>query len=124
MVLRAVHSDVHGSLQRQSDEFSSALGLLNAMIHGPHKLLDPDERATTRMVYTHGVTLWMLILQRLGGGKSLNEVVSQIVTQDRDLLPDNKRVQENTLSENSAAYAVVNFHAHRNGPLTLPKIFR
>ena len=69
------------------------------------ELLDPDERPTTKMVYTNGVTLWMLILQRLGGGKSLTEVVSQILSHDRDLLPDNKRVRENTLSENSAAYA-------------------
>ena len=57
------------------------------------------------MVYTNGVTLWMLVLQRLGGGKSLSEVISQVLTHDRDLLPDNKRVRENTLSENSAAYA-------------------
>jgi hypothetical protein len=57
------------------------------------------------MIYTNGVTLWMLILQRLGGGKTLNEVVSQILTQDRDLLPDNKRVRENTLANNSAAYS-------------------
>jgi hypothetical protein len=57
------------------------------------------------MVYTNGVTLWMLILQRLGGGTSLSEVVSQVLSHDRDLLPDHKRVRDNTLSENSAAYA-------------------
>jgi hypothetical protein len=34
-------------------------------------LFDPDARPTTKMVYPHGVTLWMLILQRLGGGKTL-----------------------------------------------------
>lgn len=81
--------------------------LLSSMIKTPeiHKLLDPDARETSKMVYTHGVTLWMLVLQRLGGGKTLNEVVSHLLTQDRDLLPDNKRVRENTLSENSAAYA-------------------
>lgn len=94
-------------LQCQSEELSSALRLLRFMIQVPQlqELLDPDQRTTTKMVYTHGVTLWMLVLQRLGGGKSLSEVVSQILTHDRDLLPDNKRVRENTLSENSAAYA-------------------
>lgn len=93
--------------QPPNEELASALNLLRAMINAPQqrKLLDPDQRETTKMVYTNGVTLWMLILQRLGGGKTLNEVVSQILTQDRDLLPDNKRVRENTLSENSAAYA-------------------
>ena len=69
------------------------------------ELLDLDARPTSKMVYTHGLTLWMLILQRLGGGKTLNEVVSQIISYDRDLLPDNKRVRENTLSENSSAYS-------------------
>ncbi len=47
----------------------------------------------------------MLILQRLGGGQTLDEIVSQIVGDARDLLPDNKRVRERTLSENSGAYS-------------------
>ena len=89
------------------EEFASALSLLRTIIEGSQEetLLDPDDRPTTKMVYTNGVTLWMLILQRLGGGKSLGEVVSQVLAHDRDLLPDNKRVRENTLSENSAAYS-------------------
>jgi hypothetical protein len=88
-------------------DFASALGLLRELIKAPdmRDLLDPDDRPSTRMVYTNGVTLWMLILQRLAGGKSLEEVVSQILNHDRDLLPDNKRVRENTLSDNSGAYA-------------------
>jgi len=57
------------------------------------------------MVYTHGVTLWMFVLRRLGGGKSLSKVVAQILAHDRDFFPDNKRVRENTLSENSGAYS-------------------
>lgn len=57
------------------------------------------------MVYPNGVTLWMLILQRLGGGKALTEVVAEAVSNGRGLFPDNKRVRENTLSENSGSYA-------------------
>jgi hypothetical protein len=89
------------------DAVASALKLLRSLINFPElqKILDPDDRPTTKMVYTHCVTLWLLILQRLGKGKSLSEVVSQVVTHDRDLLPDNKRVRENTLSENTGAYA-------------------
>jgi hypothetical protein len=85
----------------------SAVRLLHEIVQssGQQVLVDPDARPSTRMVYTNGVTLWMLILQRLGGGKTLGEVVSQVLTHDRHLLPDNKRVRENTLSENSAAYA-------------------
>lgn len=88
-------------------ELASAVKLLHKIINAAEQqaLLDPDGRPTKKMVYTNGVTLWMLILQRLGGGKTLNEVVSQILTHDRDLLPDNKRVRENTLSENSGAYS-------------------
>ena len=63
------------------EEFASALSLLRTIIEGSQEetLLDPDDRPTTKMVYTNGVTLWMLILQRLGGGKSLGEVVSQVL---------------------------------------------
>lgn len=89
------------------EQLASAIQLLHEIVQasGRQILIDPDARPTTKMVYTNGVTLWMLILQRLGGGKTLKEVISQVLTHDRHLLPDNKRVRENTLSENSAAYA-------------------
>lgn len=102
-----VNSGLDSSSPSPAEELASALNLFRSIIQAPeqHKLFDPDQRETDKMVYTHGVTLWMLILQRLGGGKTLNEVVSHVLAHDRDLLPDNKRVRENTLSENSAAYA-------------------
>jgi len=105
--IKPIKSDADSSSQPPADQLAAALNLLRTMIGAPgqQKFLDPDDRPTTKMVYTNGVTLWMLILQRLGGGKSLGEVVSQVLTHDRDLLPDNKRVRDNTLSENSAAYA-------------------
>lgn len=107
MVVPPVNSNADSSSQRPSDEIASALNLLNTLI-GTCKqggLLDPDQRETSKMVYTHGVTLWMLTLQRLGGGKSLSEVVSEALAHGEQLFPDNKRVREKTLSENSAAYA-------------------
>ena len=90
-----------------AEQLASASQLLHEIVQasGQPILIAPDARPTTKMVYTNGVTLWMLILQRLGGGKTLKEVISQVLTHDRHLLPDNKRVRENTLSENSAAYA-------------------
>jgi len=106
MKLRPDHSEAKEEfLDSQNEEVASAVRLLTRMIQVEQELLDPDQRTTSKMVYTHGVTLWMLVLQRLGGGKSLSEVVSHILTHDRDLLPDNKRVRENTLSGNSAAYS-------------------
>lgn len=99
--------ELHGDALTPEEQLASAIQLLHKIVQtsGEPILLDPDARPTTKMVYTNGVTLWMLILQRLGGGKTLKEVISQILTHDRHLLPDNKRVRENTLSENSAAYA-------------------
>jgi hypothetical protein len=47
----------------------------------------------------------MLILQRLGGGKSLHAIVKDVLASSRALLPDNKRIREGTLSENSGAYS-------------------
>jgi hypothetical protein len=75
-----------------------------------NEAFDPHMRTNTRMIYTKGVTLWMLILQRLGNSLSLEDTVSHIITHDRDLLPDNKRVREGTLSENSSGY----FKAKKN----------
>lgn len=56
-------------------------------------------------VYTTLLTLWMLTLQRLGGGSSLETVVKEVLTHNRALLPDNKRVREGTLSFKSGAYS-------------------
>ena len=107
MSVLPVNSNAASNSHCSSDELASALNLLGSLIEAPaqQKLLDPDLRETSKMVYTNGVTLWMLILQRLGGGKSLTEVVSEAISLGHELFPDNKRVRENTLSENSAAYA-------------------
>ena len=93
--------------QSSGEELASALDLLSALIKAPEQqeLLDPDQRETTKMVYTNAVTLWMLILQRLGGGTSLSEVVGEALSHGHELFPDNKRVREKTLSENSGTYA-------------------
>lgn len=88
-------------------ELSSGLKLFRSIVDEleEQNLLECDERPTNKMIYTHGITLWMLILQRLGKGMTLEEVVSQLLSHDYDLLPDNKRVHEKTLSEKSGTYA-------------------
>ena len=84
-------------------ELTSAIELL-------HELLPEDQlkvysmRHSPATVYTTLATLWMLTLQRLGGGKSLEKIVKQTLSSHRDILPDNKRVREGTLSENSSAF--------------------
>jgi hypothetical protein len=97
------------------EQFAAASELLHRLIRSPQvsQQFDPELRTNTRMVYTKGVTVWMLILQRLGNGLSLKDTVSHVINHDRDLLPDNKRVREGTLSENSSGYG----KARKNLPL-------
>ena len=85
-------------------EFTSAVELL-------HQLIPQDDlkafslRHSPATVYTTLATLWMLTLQRLGGGKSLEAIVKETLTHHREVFPDNKRVREGTLSKNSSAYS-------------------
>lgn len=84
-------------------EFQSAVELLRRLLPGDElNRLQPSGPAT---VYTTMVTVWMMILQRLGGGKSLSAVVKDVLAYNRELLPDCKRIREGTLSENSAAFS-------------------
>lgn len=86
------------------DELASAIALL-------HQLIPADDlqvfslRHSPATVYTTLTTLWMLTLQRLGGGKSLEAIVKETLQHHRDILPDNKRVREGTLSRNSSAFS-------------------
>lgn len=100
---------------KAQEHFAAASELLKDVVQSPEvsELFDPQMRTNTRMIYTKGVTLWMLILQRLGNSLSLEDTVSHIINYDRDLLPENKRVREGTLSENSSGY----HKAKRNLPM-------
>ena len=85
-------------------EITSAIELL-------HRLIPEEDfpayslEVSPATVYTHLVTLWMLTLQRLGGGKSMSAIVKEVITTNQDLLGDNKRVREGTISEKSGAYS-------------------
>lgn len=99
-------------------EFTSAVELLRKLI--------PEEEFpayslehSPATVYTTLVTLWMLTLQRLGGGKSLEAIVKEVLTYNRCLLPDNKRVREGTLSFKSGAYS----QARKRVPLEMVRKF-
>lgn len=89
-----------------SSEFRAAIALLSQLMSEPTvaSALGEIENPQTRKVYTEAVAIWMLILQRLGKGLSLCETVSQLLKFDHNLLPDNKRVREGTLSQNNSAY--------------------
>ena len=85
-------------------EFTSAVELLNRII--PRDEIEAFSlRHSPATVYTTLATLWMLTLQRLGGGMSLEAIVKETLTHNRDIFPDNRRVREGTLSNNSSAYS-------------------
>ena len=91
----------NGVLSEQ--EFSSAVETLRKLLHGEDlNALQPSGPAT---VYTTLVTIWMMVLQRLGGGQSLDAVVKEVLSRSEGLLPDNKRVRKKTLSESTGAYS-------------------
>lgn len=99
-------------------EFSAAVELLRRIIPEddfPAYALE----ASPATVYTTLVTLWMLTLQRLGGGISMAAVIKEVLNHNRDLLPDNKRVREGTLSEKSGAYS----QARKRLPLSVVEAF-
>ena len=85
-------------------EFSSAVELLRQIIPQDqiHAYSLSHSPAT---VYTTLATLWMLTLQRLGGGKPLEAIVRETLTHHQDIFPDNKRTREGTLSKNPSAYS-------------------
>lgn len=85
------------------EDFHSAINLLRELF--PEAALNQLQPSSPNTVYTTLVTLWMLTLQRLGCGKTLAKVVRDVLSHNRELLPQNKRVQEGTLSLSSAAYS-------------------
>ncbi|QEG39466.1 IS4 family transposase [Roseimaritima ulvae] len=63
-----------------------------------------QEPSHAKRVYTQAPTLWLLVMQRLGGGLSLEQVVKDLINNHSDILPENRRVTEGKLSENNSAY--------------------
>jgi len=61
----------------------------------------------------------MLILQRLGGGSTLSDLVTHVLKHGRDIFPENKRVREGTLSENTSSYS----QARKRLPLSVVEAF-
>lgn len=87
-------------------EFSKARQLLADLIALPdlQSVLDEEDCADAKRVYTQAPTLALLVLQRLGGGLTLSAAVQELIQHHRDLLPRNRRVVEGTLSQNNSAY--------------------
>lgn len=87
----------------KEEELAAAIERLQQLI--PEEELNQLQPSGPAAVYTTLVTIWMLVLQRLGGGKTLNAIVKEVLANNPALFPNNKRLREGTLSENSGAYS-------------------
>jgi hypothetical protein len=84
-------------------ELLQAIGELSvAFSDGTIDQLQPTGPAA---VYTSSVTLWMLVMQRLASGNTLNAMVKDFIANRPAFCPQNRRLDEGTLSESSGAYA-------------------
>lgn len=92
--------------QLKEEQFCRAKMLLSKLIGLPaiHRELEGDAGSPTAKVYTQAPTLWLLVLQRLGGGLTLEKAVKDLIENHSDILPQNRRVTEGKLSENNSAY--------------------
>lgn len=87
----------------KSREYQSVIGKLHQVIPGEElNQLQPSGPAA---VYTTLATVWMMILQRLGGGLSMKAVVKDALLHGREFFPQNKRVREATLSTRDTAFS-------------------
>ncbi len=87
-------------------QFCRAKMLLSDLIELPSikRELGGVEEVPASRVYTQAPTLWLLVLQRLGGGLTLEKAVKDLIENQSDILPQNRRVTEGRLSENNSAY--------------------
>jgi hypothetical protein len=84
-------------------EVLSVIGRLRDLILTEE--LDELEPTGPAAVYTTLATVWLMILQRLGGGMSMQAVIKQALTHAEDIFPDRKRVREASLSTRNTAYS-------------------
>lgn len=84
-------------------DFDNAFKLLQSLV----EFSDASELFPKRAnaVYTASVVLWMLVYQRLKPDASLEAAVKHLIETKPDYLPNNKRVQQKTLSTNSTGYS-------------------
>lgn len=84
-------------------EFDQAFDLLNTLID--LRLADQKAPLGPAAVYTTSVVLWLLVYQRLHKNGTLSQAVIRLLDTTFELCPDNKRIQEKTLSAGTGAYS-------------------
>lgn len=84
-------------------EVDAALELLEELVD--LRFANELQPPAAQTVYTPSVVVWMLVTQRLHKDCTLEETVKLLLDRRPDLLPPNKRVDEQKLSTSSGAYS-------------------
>jgi hypothetical protein len=71
----------------------------------PTRTLNARQPPDSRAVYTPWIVSWLMVYQRLSGAVTLAAAPGELARLDDDLLPDNKRGRERSLSANTGGYA-------------------
>lgn len=89
--------------RKQVSEFDKAFELLRELVDFEEADLYFPMRANA--VFTSSVVLWMLVYQRLNPDASLKSAVKGLLETRPTFLPENKRLQEDTISRGSGSYS-------------------
>lgn len=103
MPKQAKQTDSSHETAESARQFDLALEQLSQSINW--KDVDQIAPSSPQTVYTSSVALWLLTVQRLKKGCSLQAAVDHLLNANPDFLPNNKRVREGTLASNTAAYS-------------------
>lgn len=71
----------------------------------PAQALNLLQPLDSTAVYTPWIVSWLMVVQRLRGGATLADALAELAGLDDDLLPDNKRVRQRSLSANTGGYS-------------------
>lgn len=96
-----------GPHSRQSDQLGSDLQAAFNLLRDFVDLREVDATFPLRSnaVYTNGLSIWLMVLQRMTPAGTLESTVKQLLESGSGLLRKNKRVTEKTLSANTGGFS-------------------
>lgn len=93
--------DLHGESPAVVD-LGEAVRLFEQVV--PPDVFHARQPPTPATVYTPWIVAWLMVYQRLSGSGTTAAAVAEFARLDADLVPDNKRTRQKTLSANTGAY--------------------
>jgi hypothetical protein len=87
----------------REQEFKRALDRLRTLL--PAALIVSQQPSGANAVFDTLVTIWLMVQQRVHGGLTLEEVVTEFLDYAEDIAPGNKRVRDGKLSSRTGGYS-------------------